>query len=245
MIGKSLWKNLKDLVDVDTKIKKIESETKRTEKIIQDDKDNIPKLNLEAQKLSGDLLQVKKNVHRKELVAKDLSDKETKERKLLEETSNYKEYKAAEKELLNITQQRMASDDALIEAWHNLEEIEKKLKKCKEEVEIKIVQLKEGLEVQEKNLLDLISQKNEVAKTREVAAKNLPAEWLAKYERMQNRVDDPIVPVLNSCCSACYYPILIQDMYKLKKSGVLPCRECYRFLYYDEEEETETKQEKF
>ncbi len=245
MIGKSLWKNLKDLVDVDTKIKNIKSEIKRTEKIIQDDQNNIPKLNKEVQKLSDDLLQEKKNVNQKELDAKDLADKEIREKKLLDKASNQKEYKAAEKELLNITQQRMSSDDALIEAWHQLEEIEKKLKKRKEETETKIIQLKEGLQVQEQSLKDLVIKKDEVAKTREVAAKNLPEEWLAKYERMQNRVDDPIVPVLNSCCSACYYPILTQDMYKLKKSGVLPCRECYRFLYYDEEEEKETKQEKF
>ncbi len=73
----------------------------------------------------------------------------------------------------------------------------------------------------------------------------IPADWLAKYERMKHNVDDPIVPVINGSCSACYYTVLYQDLLKLKKSGVLPCRNCYRFLYYDEDEEKALLQAKF
>ena len=62
---------------------------------------------------------------------------------------------------------------------------------------------------------------------------------------MRRKVADPIVPVLGASCSACYYAILRQDLTKLKKSGVLPCRNCYRFLYYDIEEENDAKKESF
>jgi predicted nucleic acid-binding Zn-ribbon protein len=59
---------------------------------------------------------------------------------------------------------------------------------------------------------------------------------------MKHNVPDPIVPVLNECCSACFYAVLYQDMVKLKKAELLPCRNCYRFLYYDEEEQQDTQQ---
>ena len=79
----------------------------------------------------------------------------------------------------------------------------------------------------------------------EVEPEDLNEEWLNKYERMIHRVSDPIVPVMEESCSACYYAILRQDLQKLKKSGVLPCRNCYRLLYYDEKEEEESKKESF
>jgi predicted nucleic acid-binding Zn-ribbon protein len=62
---------------------------------------------------------------------------------------------------------------------------------------------------------------------------------------MKGSVPDPIVPVISECCSACYYSVLHQDMVKLKRSGVLLCRSCYRFLYYDENEQKDLKKATF
>jgi len=135
----------------------------------------------------------------------------------------------------------MAQDDELIIAWHSLETLKTKYEKEKTEAEELINNLKHGIEAQQESITDSKKQKNEVIETRENFTKNIPAEWLEKYERMRHKVVDPIVPVLGSSCGACYYSILRQDLYRLKKSGVLPCRNCYRFLYYDEKEEKEAE----
>ncbi len=245
MIGQSLWKNLKSLVTLDKQIENLKEEIDRTEKIIEKDKKNFPKLEEQLEKSKQNYLTEKKNVTQHELNAKELKDKETEKKDLLEKISNPKEYKATEKELKSLSQKLLEQDDLLIKVWHQLEQTEKKFEKDKKEKEEQIQQLKEGFEVQIKLLGDLQAKKSELIKKRNDATKNIPQNWLDKYENMRHKVADPIVPVLGSSCSACYYAILRQDLAKLKKAGVLPCRNCYRFLYYDEEEEKESTEQKY
>ena len=73
----------------------------------------------------------------------------------------------------------------------------------------------------------------------------IPDEWLAKYQRMRNKVQNPIVPVINKSCSACYYSVPPQDMMRLKNRALLYCRSCYRLLYHDQEEENDLQKASF
>ena len=132
-----------------------------------------------------------------------------------------------------------------MDVWQQLESFKENGGKNNNVKKEKIIQLKEGLQVQKELLVDLKKKEKELEKKRSEAVKLVPKEWLCKYERMKHMVSDPIVPVISESCSACYYAVLRQDMYKLKKSGVLLCRNCYRFLYYDQEEENESNEEQF
>jgi predicted nucleic acid-binding Zn-ribbon protein len=76
-------------------------------------------------------------------------------------------------------------------------------------------------------------------------AKTVPQEWLTKYQRMRAKVADPLVPVMNTSCSACFYSIPPQDLNRLKKNALLLCRSCYRLLYYDKEEEKDSESDSF
>jgi predicted nucleic acid-binding Zn-ribbon protein len=245
MVGQALWKNLKNLVEIDQQIKKFNQKIKHSEKILKKDQLFIPNLQTQQEEQETELTNAKKNGSEQEIVAKEIREKESKEKKVLEKITNEKEYKAFEKELKTITQQRIEQEDLLVKAWHNLETVEKKVAEKKEEILQKIKQLEEGIQAQVETLKDLNNQKETVVKNRQEALKIIPEEWLNKYERMIHRVSDPIVPVMGESCSACYYTILRQDLQKLKKSGVLPCRNCYRFLYYNEKEEEENKKESF
>ena len=245
MVGQALWKNLKNLVEIDQKIKKINKKIKHSEKILKNDQLTIPNLKTQQEQQEAEFTNAKKNVSQQEIVAKDLREKESKEKKVLEKITNEKEYKAFEKELKTIIQQRIKQEDFLIKAWHNLETIEKKVTTKKEEILQKIRLLDEGIQAQTQELKDFSDQKEILIKHRQEALKPIPEEWLNKYERMIHHVNDPIVPVMGESCSACYYAILRQDLQKLKKSGVLPCRNCYRFLYYDKNEEEDNKKESF
>ena len=67
-------------------------------------------------------------------------------------------------------------------------------------------------------------------------SQTLPDEWLGKYEHMRGRVADPVVPVQQDSCSACFYSISSRDLQTLKQGDLLQCKDCYRFLYYKSDE---------
>jgi predicted nucleic acid-binding Zn-ribbon protein len=50
---------------------------------------------------------------------------------------------------------------------------------------------------------------------------------------MKNKVPDPIVPLKNGTCSSCFYPVLPQEILRIKRNALLHCMSCYRLLYYD------------
>ncbi|MCF7800235.1 hypothetical protein K9M16_04530 [Candidatus Babeliales bacterium] len=242
MVGNSLWKNLKILVDIDQKLEDIKNKIQEAKKLLEHDQQEIPKLEAKIKEEDQNLLQSRKNVDSQELIAEELKDKEKQKKKQLEKISNPKEFSAIEKEINSLSRQINDQDDILIKAWHQFEEQKNKFEISKKDKENKIIQLKEGLQVQQKSLKDFENQKDIILEEKEEAKKIIPEEWLSKYERMKNKVSDPIVPVLGTTCSACFYTILKQDLSKLKKSGVLLCRNCYRFLYYSEKEDNAKKE---
>lgn len=245
MIGQSLWKNLKNLVSLDKQIEEINSKISVAEKLVEKDQKTIPEIRLFLEKIQKEYLAEKGNVAQQELTAKELRDAEAVKKELLDKTTNQKEQKAAEKEYKNVLQKRMEQDDILIKTWHHLGEKEKQIDKEKAEKEESIKKLQEGIDVQKKLVEDLHVKKNDLEQKRLDAIKNIPHEWLEKYENMRHRVQDPIVPAIDNACSACYYTVLRQDLNQLKKAGVLPCRNCYRFLYYDEDEQKNLKKETY
>lgn len=241
MIGQSLWKNLKSLVNLDKQIKELNSKISVAEKIIEQDLKIIPEIHLLLEKNQKEYLTAKKNVTQQELTAKELRETEAVKKELLDKITNQKEQKAAEKEYKIALQKRIEQDDLLMKTWHQLEEKEKQIEKEKAEKEENVKKLQEGINAQRMLVEDLHIKKNDLDQERLDAIKNIPKEWLEKYESMRHRVQDPIVPVIDNACSACYYTVLRQDLNQLKKAGVLPCRNCYRFLYYDEEEQKDLK----
>jgi predicted nucleic acid-binding Zn-ribbon protein len=70
----------------------------------------------------------------------------------------------------------------------------------------------------------------------EIVIASITSEWLAKYQDMKKRSPNPIAPVVQGCCSACFYEVLAQDLTRLKLNAILPCRSCFRLLYCDTEE---------
>ncbi len=242
MVGQSLWKNLKYLVTIDKQIDELGKNISKTKTILDQDKLDIPKLEKIIKQYQADYAEKNKLVTQEEITSKELKEKEKKERELLEKSANEKEYKALERGLKQVLYKRKKQDDVLINAWHLFEEAKNNIDVEKPKNEEQIINLKKGIDVQTKAIEDSKNQQNELITQRKVAEGTIPQEWLDKYERMRHKVEDPIVPVLGESCSACYYSILRQDLSKLKKAGVLPCRNCYRFLYYDKSEEEESQE---
>lgn len=240
-----LSKNLKLLIGLDQSKKKILSQIKKTELEIEEDKCMLPELDQTVAGLKQEVLNLKKNVNLQELKANSLKEQELQKRKTLSKIKNQKEYAAAEKELSSILQQLSEQDDALMKAWHDLEIAQKKeaedLVTLKEKIEL----LKKDIAEKENAIVELKKQDQELEQKRNEQTANIPSEWLTKYDRMKDKVDDPIIPVIHSSCSSCYYSVPPKDMVRLKHNALLPCRSCYRFLYYDQEEEKDSENASF
>jgi hypothetical protein len=245
MSGKALWQNLKDLVDFDKKIFKLKNDIDSTKKSLNDDADQISKLKVLLESKKQRCLQLQKSVDSFELDSKTFEEDEKAKSAKLDNVRNQKEYKSIEAEVEHARKERIKFENQITEAWYNLENA----KKDYESEKIKVVQKEEllvkDMEAKTAGIQDFTSKLNVLNEERNTISSKIPADWLSKYERMKNSVEDPIVPVINGSCSACYYAVLHQDYLRLKKSGVLPCRSCYRFLYYDEEEEKASQQAKF
>ena len=58
---------------------------------------------------------------------------------------------------------------------------------------------------------------------------------------MRGKVSNPVVHVYKDSCSACFYLIASRDLQLLKQNELLPCKDCYRFLYFDNEKDIKDK----
>ncbi|MFH1832485.1 MAG: hypothetical protein ABH827_06865 [bacterium] len=245
METKAPWENLKALVSSDKGLFEKKESIKNTTYVITRNQSLITQLHALIEEKKQFCEKQRKNVSQQEKFAQEIKERENISRKHLDKASNQKEYVATEKELASISKELTEQEDALISSWGHLEQAEKKYAQEQEQNTLKIEELNKEIET-----------KTEIIKTEEIALglleeqrltaiKHIPADWLIRYERMKNSVPDPIVPMINNSCSACFYSVLQQDLYRLKKSELLHCRSCYRFLYYDAEEEKESTKATF
>lgn len=236
MVGQSLWKNLKNLVLIDKELEIIRQNLRKSLNIIEKDQKLIPSHQALLLNLKEKLNNAEKNLKLLELQAITLKEQEDHKKEIMQNVKNNNELLAIEKELKTILYKKNSLENDLINSWHNIENLKKILEQQTKEKEIIIKQLQEGIENQQAALNDIKKEETNLLEKRGHILKFIPQEWQEKYESMKHNVTDPVVPIIGSSCSVCYYSILRQDLMLLKKSSVLPCRNCYRLLYYDQEE---------
>jgi uncharacterized protein len=235
MTGKSLWQQLKEVADCDKKIAELIDEIARIKNgILKDNQLNAQKENLVATK-ERSFIDTQKSLHTQELTLKELKISEDKKRAQLDTIKNQKEYKALEKEIADLARQRAKLDEEALKVLYAVDELKKELDDLRTSATESTMVRTHDQHIKEENLAQLMGKHEKAVTQRELTLQNVPAEWRTQYERMRATVTDPIVPVLNGSCGACFYTILHQDLSKLKKSQVVVCRSCYRFLYYEAE----------
>jgi len=237
MTKKALWQHIKELIDCDNTISSLENEIARSKQIVADNTNQINQLTHNISDKKERIFDAKKNVDLQELQIKTYKAKEDEKEGKLNTIVDPKAYKALEKELEMINFKRVQLEDEVLDLQEALTNNEKTFTEEIAAAEEKIKTLQHENQLKEENKIDLQKKLDIALNDRSQVTPTVPAEWLSTYERMKQNVKDPIVPVQNSLCSACFYNILYQDLVKLKKSHVLLCRNCYRFLYYKEEEE--------
>jgi predicted nucleic acid-binding Zn-ribbon protein len=232
---------LKKLVAIDTTIRSLLEQIEKTTNLIDEYQKTLDGIAERITLLHEEKNQAKKRVNEQELASQTLRDQEIKIRAALEMIQSHKEYALKNKELIHVAEERQLLDDVIIKVWHDLELAEKKLSTELPEYTIKKESIIGEKTTKETELSALTQQLDELEKERIEASAVVPEEWLTKYTRMRLRVDDPIVPISNTHCSACFYGVPRQEITNLKRDHLIICRNCYRFLYQIDEEKAASK----
>jgi uncharacterized protein len=240
-----IWKSLKDLGEIDHRKNEIISKINVIEKKVAEEESILPELQATVDDLKRENKQAKKRVDFEELKAESSRTLEREKRKALDVVQSQKACNSLQRELNLLNRQGAEQESVLIKAWHTLEEVEKKLKTGTEENIERGDQIKKAIEEHQKELETLNAKLMTINEEWDKKSVELTPEWLKKYSYMQDRIENPVVVVLGESCSECYYSVAPQDFTRLKKGLLLPCRSCYRLLYYNEQQEKETKSESY
>jgi predicted nucleic acid-binding Zn-ribbon protein len=241
MTQKALWQYVKDLVECDKNITSLGEDIENSSKHIRNDQATISSLEAAIVEKTKVLFSSKKNLELKELDIKTLQEQEQHKRENLDVVKDQKEYKALEREIDYLNIKRSTIQDETLHQWITLEKQTLAFEEEKKSAEEKVKIAHSSISIKKDHVATIEVKYQQAIQQRLLIVPHIPAEWLTKYDRMKSTVPDPVVPVENDHCSACFYSILYQDLVRLKQSNILLCRNCYRFLYFTADEQSSEK----
>jgi predicted nucleic acid-binding Zn-ribbon protein len=222
-----------DLVTFDQSLVKIERDIKKSQEVQESLLVDIERLQADFADIKIAKFQARKAVDEKELYMKVLDDKESELKNKLASISNQKEYKSLEKETLLVNAERVRHEQELLVLWNKLDALDKTYEfkyTLHEEQAAKFHAQVEAI----KNEVAAFQAELEVLTTQRLEKQqNIPQEWLDMYVNMKGRVTNPVVPVINESCDACFYSVTARDLQMLRRNKLLQCRDCYRVLYVE------------
>ncbi len=220
-----------DLVTFDQSLVKTERDIAKSQEIQTSLLCDIERLEQDFADLKSAQLQARKAVDEKELSMKILDVKEADLKNKLASISNQKEYKSLEKETLAVNAQRMEQEQKLLALWNRLDGFNKTYEFKHKLHEEQLAQFNMQVAQSADEIAQLQNQLQALIVQRVEKLKNIPEEWLAMYVNMQGRVCNPVVPVVNDACDACFYSVTAKDLQMLRQNKLLQCKDCYRLLY--------------
>ncbi len=234
MIGIILWQQLKLLAECDEAII-------NTQKSIDTLKDEQTTRLYAVEDLEEEIFEQKqiehegkKNVALQELYAKELAERQDVLREKTKSVTHRKELEALEREMHDLSRKQEVHDVVLMKAWNNRELVLKQIETQKKVLEEQAQEVKNNAAAYDEQISALTKQLQESMEHRSTMLQKLDPEWRKRYERIKNSVKDPIVPLVQNSCGACFYLVASKDLVELKKNKVIVCRNCYRFIYYEE-----------
>lgn len=222
-----------DLVTFDQSLVKIERDIKKSQEIQESLLSDIERLQDDFQDIKLAQLQARKAVDEKELYMKVLDVKESELKAKLQSISNQKEYKSLEKETLGVNAERMKHEQELLVLWNKLDGLEKTYEFKHKLHDEQVAKFTSDVQTIQNEIAALHEQLKHLSEERVNKEKNVPQEWLAMYINMKGRVSNPVVPVVNDACDACFYSVTARDLQLLRNNKLLQCRDCYRLLYIE------------
>lgn len=186
--------------------------------------------NLEVSK--QELQNIQKSVHSHELIMQELDLNLNKQKALLDNVTNQKEYNAVKNAIGQIKQEQHNYESILIDEWHKLDLAKNLFEIKSSKLVTEAANIKNQISQKMADLEKLSQELESQASQRKQFLTHLPHEWLEKYEAMYQKVNNPIVQLLNNACGACYQEATAQVVNELKHHKLIQCRGCFRFLFF-------------
>ncbi|CAN5192611.1 N/A [soil metagenome] len=222
------------LVEVDQKINSLNNLIATHQKTIADLHKESQTHASAHEKVTNHYEQMRKEVDSKELEMKILDQQEAEKKIKLDNVANHREYQSIKAEVDLLRKSQHDLEESLISAWNQLENSKKELDSSASALEQQETQIKQQIAQNETQIKEIIAQRDEQMQQRTLQEPSVPAEWIQKYTIMRAKVSDPVVPVLDGSCSACFYVVSPQDMQDLRRRKLVQCKDCYRLLYLKE-----------
>lgn len=193
------------------------------------------KLNVERlEKIMARTLVARKEVDSIELDIKTMDSNERTKKERLENSTDYKQYQSLKNEIDHIKTKQVKLEESLIDAWSQLEAAQKELETVKKEASAKQDEILQQINQKDEKIKSLEKELEKFSLERNDKVKIVPQEWLEKYAMMRSRVSNPVVPVHQGSCGACFYNITEQDLMQLRRRKLLQCKGCFRLLFSEE-----------
>ena len=145
--------------------------------------------------------------------------------------SGYRETKALQVEIDGLKRSQLEYEQLIMQSWNKLEQAQKEMARTQGVHTQSTKTLQEDIATIEAAILQQTHMLNELLQERPAKITLVPLEWMEHYTIMASRVTDPVVPVEQESCSACFTSIAKQDMLRLLKGALLKCKMCFRLLY--------------
>lgn len=231
------FKTFINLITFDQEINSIEKEIITARASIAHLQEEIKHIDVRLETARLKAHDARKAVDALELEVQELEVQEKFKKRQLETLSNYKEYQSLKNEIERLMAKQNELEQKVLDAWNVLEVTNKEFELVKHASEQQKQELLHNVE-QKKQTIQALEQSLKMHhEQRPAKEQQVPAEWLEKYAVMRSRVADPVVPVQNGSCTACFYDVSDQDMISLKRKKLLQCKGCYRLLYSTELEQ--------
>jgi predicted nucleic acid-binding Zn-ribbon protein len=178
--------------------------------------------------------EIEQQLHDQELKVKELQDQESHLIATSQSVSTPKEYEAANKEIDRIKFSRDQQEQRMMQMTNKVDLIKKEFQQFNANFQLEKDKLLVLIEKENEVIQGLKNQKNVLEQDRKLQMSDIPDEWLNTYETMRGRVSNPVVPVNQNSCSACFYFMAARDEQALRDKGLLQCKDCFRFLYHEQ-----------
>ncbi len=200
----------------------------------------ITQLQTQLQQLEKDLEirahkknEIEQQLHEQELKVKELQDQEAHLIASSQGVTTAHEYDAANKEIDRVKFNRDQQEQKMMQMTNKVGAAIKEYQSLYETYQAEKEKLVAKIDQEKNTIQSLIEQTDQFHKDRQSQLTDVPQEWINTYETMRGRVNNPVVPVYQDSCSACFYFMAARDIQMLKNQGLLQCKDCYRFLYHE------------
>jgi predicted nucleic acid-binding Zn-ribbon protein len=223
---------------LDDKIQQINTRKAQGPLRIRELKDALDAAEAGFQKDFDQLEHLKKERRRIEQEIQDLENKVEKSTVKLYSIKSNKEYTAALKEIEDLKKIKFVTEDKVIQAMEEIEEIEKRsLEHKKRQPELRARFEKAKTEI-EKELALLDQDLTDLNKTRKVLIQSVDEDLLKRYKLLKDRREGRAVSqVVAGVCQACHMNIPPQKFNELiRGESLLTCPHCHRIIYWGGDE---------